>query len=233
MRKFAGIIFWQMAFLLIFTTTTCRKKLKFSGGSRIDSVSYALGYQTGRHFKKYNLKEINFKEFEKAFRIALYSDSLTSEIPKEQINQIIITYLREQRNTQLFENQLESKNFIAKISSSKKVKKLKEGIWITPIKRTKNKHYKKQKYVALKYKIFSFKGKLLDQTGKYSVLFEEKKLMKGIRIALKYMRKGDQFKLFIPPEKAYGKHPPLNSNFAPNLALVIDLELTNFANELK
>ncbi len=225
---------YQRFLLIVFSLiglTACQNKVKFKGGSQLDSVSYALGYQTGKHFKHYGLKEINYQEFEKGLRIALYGGSLPADILPDIANQTIIKYFRAQQDSTAIQNKKNSKLFLQKTAHTKGIKRLKNGILLQIIRKTKNKHLKNQAYVDLRYRITNSQGKIIDTSGKYNLRFMRKKLIPGIQYILKYMSKGDRIILYLPPEQAYGEHPPLEKDIEPNSALVIDLELINFASQ--
>jgi FKBP-type peptidyl-prolyl cis-trans isomerase FklB len=58
--------------------------------------------------------------------------------------------------------------------------------------------------------------------------FQVSNVVPGFGEALKLMRNGDVFRVFIPSALAYGDSPPQGAGIPPNADLVFDIQLVSF-----
>ncbi|MFW5710043.1 MAG: FKBP-type peptidyl-prolyl cis-trans isomerase, partial [Bacteroidota bacterium] len=80
--------------------------------------------------------------------------------------------------------------------------------------------------------ITHYKGTLMDGTlfdssydRGYPATFKVNQVIEGWTEALQLMPVGSKWRLYIPPDLAYGENPPQGSNIKPNSLLIFDIEL--------
>jgi len=78
-----------------------------------------------------------------------------------------------------------------------------------------------------------YKGELRNGTafdGQPSVQVPVGQMVPGFSEALKLMPKGAVYKIWLPPEIAYGSNPPAGSPIPPNAVLVFEVSMLQFEN---
>ncbi|MCK5536090.1 MAG: FKBP-type peptidyl-prolyl cis-trans isomerase [Bacteroidales bacterium] len=211
---------------IILIISNCKSNTQLSENTELDTVSYYLGIQAGKHLKEFGIRNLNTAEFERGLNEVLASDSVLSTIEEAIAIKQIDNYLRALHDSLAEKNKKEAVYFLTLNKRKKRVELFKSGLQIKVLRRTKNKKTKSDK-VWLRYVIYNISGNILDSSGKKPLLFSRNKLIIAMQEALNYMRKGDKFRLYVPPELAFGKNYPLEHQFEPEMALIIDIELVN------
>ena len=81
--------------------------------------------------------------------------------------------------------------------------------------------------VKVKYKGTLIDGTLFDESGDKAVEFGVSQVIKGWTEALQLMKAGAKWKLYIPPDLAYGERGS-GDKIGPNSALIFEVELVSF-----
>ena len=214
------------ALMLGFASCDC-KKTAASLKTDVDSVSYAIGVNTGIGYRQ-NLENFpggpaNIDDMIAGFANALRGDSAMSQ---EQAIQIIQTYFMNVEKKEADKNKAEGDAFLAENAK-------KEGVQVTAS--------------GLQYKVDSvgtgeipvdgdrvkvhYTGKLLDGTVFDSSVqrgepaeFGVGQVIAGWTEALKMMPVGSKWTLYIPAELAYGDRAA-GPQIKPNSTLVFEVEL--------
>lgn len=206
---------------LMLTLTACNKPdLKSDKGQ----ASYAIGQQIGKNLKAQNI-EIDPKTL-----AASLTDATTgkSQMTDEQIQKAMMKLQEMAMKKQQEEgeaNKKKSVEFLEKNKTAEGVKVTASGLQYSVIKEGEGATPKKEDTVKCHYT-----GTLIDGTKFDSSVdrgqpaeFPVGGVIPGWTEALQMMKVGSKYKLFIPPELAYG--PAGRPGIPPNSALVFEVEL--------
>ena len=206
---------------LMLTLTACNKPdLKSDKGQ----ASYAIGQQIGKNLKAQNI-EIDAKTL-----AASLADATTgkSEMTEEQIQKAMMKLQEMAMKKQQEEgegNKKKSAEFLEKNKTATGIKVTASGLQYSVIKEGDGAIPKKEDSVKCHYT-----GTLLDGTKFDSSVdrgqpaeFPVGGVIPGWTEALQMMKVGSKYKLFIPPELAYG--PAGRPGIPPNSALIFEVEL--------
>lgn len=206
---------------LMLTLTACNKPdLKSDKGQ----ASYAIGQQIGKNLKAQNI-EIDPKTL-----AASLTDATTgkSQMTDEQIQKAMMKLQEMAMKKQQEEgeaNKKKSAEFLEKNKTAEGVKVTASGLQYSVIKEGEGATPKKEDTVKCHYT-----GTLIDGTKFDSSVdrgqpaeFPVGGVIPGWTEALQMMKVGSKYKLFIPPELAYG--PAGRPGIPPNSALVFEVEL--------
>ena len=189
-----------------------------------DKVSYALGLNIGRQFQSQGLK---VKPSMIAAGIqAILADTEPALTP-QQIQEAFTTYQAEIAA----ENMQAAKDFLEKNKQKEGVITTKTGMKYTVLKEGTGKKPTTQDTVSTHYRGMLLNKKVFDESYKGEaptsadepVSFGVTQVIAGWTEALQLMKTGAKYRLFIPPELAYGERGP--AGIGPNSLLIFDIEL--------
>jgi len=190
--------------------------------SEADRISYSLGQQIGRDFKRQGA------ELDAAALISGFKDANTGAEPALSPKEIkaILGSLKSkinaaqrkeaqkrqaQRQKEAEERRREGQAFLAENRSKPGVKTLPSGLQYKIIQPGSGKKPGPQDVVRVLYRARRLNGHEFDSS--YSsggpVSFSVNKVIRGWTEALQLMREGSKWELYLPPELAYGRRGPL------------------------
>ncbi len=200
--------------------------------SELEKISYAIGLDTGRRMR-FSEVPVDFEQFLRGLRDgtsngpALLSDAeLRDTFAK--LRQDIMQRQEQKRREQAEKNLRESEAFFATNKNNPGVVTLPSGLQYLVLAEGQGESPKPEDLVTVHYR-----GTLLDGTEfdrsptNQPATFAANAVIRGWTEALTHMKPGAKWKLFIPPQLAYGERgsPP---KIGPNAALIFDLELVSF-----
>lgn len=206
---------------LMLTLTACNKPdLKSDKGQ----ASYAIGQQIGKNLKAQNI-EIDPKTLAASLTDAMAGKSSMTD---EEIQKAMMKLQEMAMKKQAEEgeaNKKKSADFLEKNKSAEGVKTTESGLQYQVLKEGDGPTPKKEDTVKCHYT-----GTLIDGTKFDSSVdrgqpaeFPVAGVIPGWTEALQMMKVGSKYKLFIPPELAYG--PAGRPGIPANSALVFEVEL--------
>ena len=221
------ISFW----FLLFGTAANADELKLE--SEADRISYSLGQQIGRDFKRQGVDldaaalVRGFNDANKGAEPALDRKEMNTTLGnlKGRINAAQreeAQQRRAQRQKEAEENRRKGQEFLADNESKPGVKTLPSGLQYKVLASGKGKSPGMDDQVTVNYVGTLIDGTEFDSSAKNGkpATFPLKGLIKGWSEALQLMHEGDTWQLFVPANLAYGKQGPL-----ANQALIFEIEL--------
>ncbi|AGH95153.1 FKBP-type peptidyl-prolyl cis-trans isomerase [Pseudobdellovibrio exovorus] len=206
---------------LSITLTACNKAdLKSDKGQ----ASYAIGQQIGKNLKSQNI-EIDPKTLAASLADATAgkSEMTDEEIQKALMKLQELSMKKQQEETE--NNKKKSEEFLAKNKSAEGVKETASGLQYSVITEGTGATPKADDMVVCHYT-----GTLIDGTKFDSSVdrgepaeFPVSGVIPGWTEALQMMKVGSKYKLFIPPDLAYG--PQGRPGIPPNSTLIFEVEL--------
>jgi len=229
-----------VSIFLLFSTVACQKGGTKSGNvdisSKKDSLSYAIGLELGQNLKRQNV-DVNVDMLLKALSSG-YNDTSWA-LTKKQTRKIIVDYQNKQYTAKRVEKQKLGKinlkkgqEFLAKNKKKKGVITTKSGLQYKILKKGKGASPKDNAKVTVNYKGSLLNGKVFDSSYKRGkpAVFGIGRVIKGWTEALKMMKVGSKWKVWIPANIAYGSNGSRNT-IGPNETLVFEIELLKFENQ--
>ncbi len=223
--KKIGII--TMMGLMVFVASCNAKKANLDTLEK--KQSYAYGFLMGKNFadKKVpvDLSLIN---------IGL-SDGISAkpQLTEQELTEAIMAFQETMQRAHFREmearkssNLQESKSFLIANKKAKDVVALKSGLQYKVLKSGKGASPKSTDTVVVHYRGTLLDGTEFDSSYRRNAPAEFKvtQVIKGWTEALQKMKVGDKWKLFIPPDLAYGERGT-SGNIGPNMALIFEVEL--------
>lgn len=220
-----------IAALLILTSCNVEKKVdKDSLKTQEDKVSYSIGYELGKNFKRQSIPINN--DILKA-GIKSGTDGTEPVITEQEMKDTMMAFQKEMMAKQLekakadvAQGTKEGKEFLDKKKTEKGVKVLPSGLMYKIIKSGKGKTPKLTDSVTTHYRGTLVNGKEFDSSYKRGepATFSVNGVIKGWTEALQLMKEGDKWELYIPSDLAYGETGTGN-DIPPNSTLIFEIEL--------
>lgn len=217
------LIHLTVAMFILFTSQAQAADKQLSNDKK--KVSYAIGVQIGQDFKRSGV-DLDMEAFNLAIK-----DMLANKEPRlnQQEMQQAFTKLREQQmkhQTKLAEeNKEKGEKFLAKNKKKPGIKVLPSGVQYQILRAGSGDKPKESDTVVAHYR-----GTLIDGT-EFDSSYKRKnpltipitQVVKGWQDALKAMRVGAKWQVFIPSDLGYGNRA--TGNIPPNSTLIFDIEL--------
>jgi FKBP-type peptidyl-prolyl cis-trans isomerase FklB len=180
-----------------------------------DRVNYSVGYQIGWDFKRQKV-EINPEALVRGIQDALAETKplMTEEEMRSTLvtlKQKIVAEEEEQRQARLEELRAEGQRFLAENATREGVVTLPSGLQYQVIQEGTGKKPTLQDIVTVNYRGTRINGIEVDSSYKDNkpVIFPLNKAIPGWQEALPMMQEGARWKVFLPPDLAFGDKGPL------------------------
>lgn len=223
--------------------TACEQKLSNSAkadlSTKLDSVSYALGYQNGTFLAREGVQNLAMNNYNAGIQ-----DGLSSEeglLTQNEIYAVTNSYLQELNEKIQAENAAEGQAFLEENREKEGVMETNTGLQYKVIEEGNGDSPSASDVVRVHYS-----GKLIDGTyfdtsikeiaqeeGLYNAQrepyepaeFPLNRVIRGWTEGVQLMSEGATYEFFIPAELAYGANPPQGSKIKPNSTLIFRVEL--------
>ena len=200
-------------------------------GSDKARVSYAIGMMTGHQWKQQDV-DFDLDLYERGIKDAMAGGAML--LTPEQAQQTIdafkkeFTAMQQQRQVELAaKSKADGEAFLAKNGTQPGVVTLPDGLQYKVITEGNGEIPSDNDIVTMNYRGTLVDGTEFDssaQAGKPLQLTIGRISLRGWNEALKLMKTGSRWKLFIPAELAYGQNG-MSSRIPPNAALIFEIEL--------
>jgi len=198
--------------------------------TRKDRESYSIGYQVGLSINQDGVK-VNFDKLVQGLQDAINGkDPLLSQ---EEMKDLIVDLKTKARNAQMrkvqeeiVKNAKESEKFLAENKKKEGVKTTASGLQYIVLKAGTGVTPKLDDFVLVNYVGTFIDGTEFDNSSARGepAKIQVDGVIKGWTEALSMMKVGAHWKLFVPPELAYGR-VGYGRQIPPNKVLVFDMEL--------
>lgn len=195
-----------------------------------EKVSYCIGLEAGKNIKG------QFKDIDHSLLIKGFGDALAEKAPalaKEEIVKILQALQNQvQEQQKVFLEQLAEKNkndgeeFLKKNKRDEDVNTLPSGLQYKILQSGSGKSPSTHDEVTVHYRGTLINGNVFDSTydREAPATFPVSRVIPGWTEALKKMRVGDKWQIFIPSYLAYGENG-YGPYIEPNSTLIFDMEL--------
>lgn len=198
--------------------------------SNREKVSYCIGLETGKNICD------QFKDIDLDLLIKGFTDAVTRRTPTldheeiKQILQALQAQIQQQQKEFILQisekNQREGEAFLEKNKSQDGVVSLPSGLQYKILASGSGSHPTIYDTVTVHYRGQSIDGAVFDSTYEHQkpAKFPLGRVIPGWSEALKMMKVGDKWQIFIPPYLAYGE-AGYGPQIEPNMVLIFEMEL--------
>jgi FKBP-type peptidyl-prolyl cis-trans isomerase FklB len=191
----------------------------------VDSMSYSIGVIIGTNLKENaGLDEINDKVFAQAIREIMAGKK--SKITPEEADKFLNEYMMQQQAKVGKKNLEEGKKFLDENKKKSGIVTLASGVQYQVINEGSGACPKDTDMVTVNYTGTLIDGTVFDSSVERGqpASFPVNRVIPGWSEALKLMKPGAKWKVFIPSELAYGERGA-GGKIKPNAVLIFEIEL--------
>jgi FKBP-type peptidyl-prolyl cis-trans isomerase FklB len=217
--------------VLVAGTALAAEKLELTTPK--DKASYAIGMDIAFSLKK-NGVDVNPDVLGKAIKDVLTDQKtlLTAQEAKTTLTDIQKEMKEKQQEKMKVvgeKNKKEGDTFLAENMKKEGVKTLPSGLQYKVITEGKGKSPSATDTVTVQYTGNLIDGTEFDSSYKrgQAATFAVKGVIKGWTEALQLMKEGSKWRLFIPPNLAYGETGTVGGPIGPNATLIFNVELVS------
>lgn len=191
-----------------------------------DSVSYCLGLVLGTSIKNAGISDLKSQVFMNAITDVNSDKALTISV--EQANMYLNQYMGKLSAKKAVENLEKSKAFLEANGKKEGVKTLPSGLQYKVIEEGQGNSPVDTSFVTVHYSGTLIDGKVFDSSIERGepASFPVNGVIPGWTEALKLMKPGSKWVLYLPPELAYGETG--TRGIEPNSVLIFEVQLISF-----
>jgi FKBP-type peptidyl-prolyl cis-trans isomerase len=220
------------------TSTTTKTRTALTLKTQKEKASYALGMSIGTGMHHQNLP-VDPALVSRGLRDAMAGGKtlMTEEEMKAALQQLrgqVQTQQAAKAHAEGESNRKAGDAFLEANKSKEGVKTLPDGLEYKVLKEGSGPKPSATDTVTVNYRGTLIDGKEFDSSYKRGqpVSFPLNGVIKGWTEALQLMPVGSKWELFIPPDLAYGDHPP-DPSIAPGSTLIFEVELLSIGEQKK
>lgn len=219
MKQLLGIILIGVMCMPAFSQTGSLKNEQ-------DSVSYSMGLLMGTSIQKAGITEINDQLFLQGIKDMVYGTPQI--ISPDQANMIMNTYLMKLVAKKASDNLIKGQQFLAENAKKEGVITLPSGLQYKVIKEGEGPSPVDTSMVTVHYTGTFIDGKVFDSSVERGepAEFGVGDVIPGWTEALKLMKAGANWMVYIPANLAYGENSP--ASIEPNSVMIFDIHLLSF-----
>jgi FKBP-type peptidyl-prolyl cis-trans isomerase FklB len=194
--------------------------------NELDSVSYSLGMMLGMSIDKAGIKEFNEKLLMQGINEVVGGKQTGLSI--EQANTVLSAYLGKLNEKKAVINLMEGQKFMVENGKKEGVVTLPSGLQYKILKDGMGESPVDTSVVTVHYTGTLTNGKVFDSSVQRGqpAQFTVNGVIPGWTEALKLMKPGANWLLYIPPQLAYGDYG--TGGIEPNSVLIFDVQLISF-----
>ena len=191
--------------------------------NQTDSASYSLGIVFGATMENAGITEVNDQLFMKGLSDALKGN--TPSLSVEQANLFLNQFVTSLNQKKAGANLVEGEKFLSENAKNKDVVTLPSGLQYKIIQEGEGKSPVDTSFVTVHYTGTLIDGKVFDSSVERGepAQFPVNGVIPGWTEALKLMKPGAKWVLYVPSALAYGERG--NQGIAPNSVLIFDVQL--------
>jgi FKBP-type peptidyl-prolyl cis-trans isomerase FklB len=192
--------------------------------SEMDSVSYSFGLLVAKNLQLQGIENIEYEAFEQGFYHMIKSKKL--KIEPEEANMIVQDHMMNLSAREAAKNLEEGRKFLEKNSENDDVITLSSGLQYKVLETGAGKSPKAGDEVSVHYHGTLIDGTVFDSSVERGdpATFRVNGVIPGWQEALKLMRPGAKWMLYIPPDLAYGERGA-GDVIGPNTTLIFEVAL--------
>lgn len=200
--------------------------------SRIDSVSYSIGYLQGSGMMEQGINDLDLDNFVAGFEKALNEEDAMME--RTDMQMLIQQYLSDVQMRQEIErleqaevNREEGMAFLEENAEREDVTVTESGLQYRVIEEGSGDSPTAEDTVEVHYRGRLISGEEFDSSYDrgQTATFPLNGVISGWTEGLQYMSEGATYEFFIPSELGYGENPPPGSIITPGSVLIFEVEL--------
>lgn len=226
-------IFLSVLFIMSCSWATADQKSSTELETKLQKENYSIGYQLGAGMN-FDKVEVDVDTLVKGLLDGL--EGAEPLIAKEQIKEHILDIKKVSREARLKERQElmvkngeKAREFLTKNAKKKDVKITESGLQYKILKEGEGPSPTSYDYVKVHYRGTFLDGHEFDSSYKKGEpqIFQTDGVIRGWTEALQMMKVNSKWRVFVPPELAYGRGG-LEGTIPPNQLLVFEIELLSF-----
>ncbi len=224
MKKLSVLVIVLMSFSSFISCQNQNSAKKVEIKSDIDSLAYAIGVDLASRIEKSGVTEFNAAALAKGFEDAFNVENPVMD--NASANKIIQSYFKRMADKESAENKEAGEKFLAENAKKEGVKVTESGLQYKVLKEGDGPTPKDTDIVEVNYKGSLIDGTVFDESKGKPVSFRVNGVIPGWTEALKLMKVGSKYQLFIPSNLAYGERGG-GRKIKPNSVLIFDVELVS------
>ena len=191
--------------------------------TKMDTISYVVGYSTGDGLSRQGLEEIDLTIVNGALNEALDGDEAKIDI--QQASGMIRQYIMEKQQKKAEENEVAAQKFLEQNAKKKGVETTESGLQYKVLEEGDGPTPQDGDQVEIHYHGTLQDGTVFDSSVDKGqpITNDVGRFVKGFTEGLKMMPEGSKYKFFIPPALGYGQRAM--PNIEANSALIFEVEL--------
>ena len=194
-------------------------------GSRLDSVSYAMGMNVGRVLRSQGFDTLNYDAMAAAIDGIL--NNAEQQFKQEAANRMINTYVSERAPVLAAQNLLQAETILDSLRKLPSIVEPEEGVLYRVLQQGKGEYPAHQQQVQVHFISKLADGAVLENTydsGTARIL-ETGSAISGWNTILSIMRQGDIFEVWLHPDQAYCRSGGYGGLVPANAMLYYQIEL--------
>lgn len=196
--------------------------------SRLDSVSYSLGYFYGSSMANEGIDEFNYRNFAAGLRNAMEEqDSDLDEMEMQSAIQNFQMDLQQIQQDRAESNREEAEHFLTVNAQRDDVTVTESGLQYRVIEEGDGQQPDPESNVRVHYRGTLIDGEEFDSSYSRNepAEFPLNRVIPGWTEGLQLMEEGATYEFYIPSELGYGNNPPQGSPITPGDVLIFEVEL--------